>query len=655
MRSRCIAAFLVMTSTAAVAIAATPASAVPLMPVPGTQNAVSSLTSYVAVNEEDMEDALADVMCARTSKLPAASRSQKAAVTAAHKAVTAMVGKRAMSTLMKSPAYSSAEDMAAATVMLFTDRRLGGAAATSLRMAQLRNDPTYLVNTATLLLGAQGSPRTANDLLTWAAKHPLMRKADANAQAALKIAQGRVQLAFGQHQAAEALFRAGLALDPMATTAREGLSYALHCQSKSDEAERWLARSERLIDLPNPFDESSDEVIDEEPLSLDQVRTAGRVVAPRWKLILVEPLIDISKGIGGAKFSSYTPPESANISPMEGVQAFDDLRQAEAEWRDMLPSAPRMNKIHRAIAAYAKRLELTDKSLAQSEDQFRVQFKRIYEYANQDDELDCGAADNFGEMWASVRRLYEILQEKADRYHQIWSAAAATVADPKVNRYFNGIADYTARGEYVDFLLYISANAGATPFVDLAIDAALKVQMNDLAREDGATELPYPHCATSFANGGGDGKIKAPAPPDEPGDKEACAKPGWLSNFEVKLPLGPVEPKIKRECEKIQILLDTSVGAKWGFDIGMFAQAELDTSTMGISLKAGAQGSISTDVGSLGETSSIYVELGFDADEGGYSVEDVGWEVSVSGSGSDYTNAVFGEAEFNDTMRFTFR
>ena len=597
---------------------ASTAQAIIPVPIPNTTQQWAAFSSFAVPDEEDAVEAVSYINCPSTRPLPAASKTEQAAIAAALVALRKIEKPQALAQIDKAiKAYDKVklQDLA---YTLAVNRRLGGVILVSLRLAAKTPTREPLVNAASLFTHF-GQYAVANNLLTWAAKRPADPQADASTVAAFFGAQAEVQWRYGRFAAAETLFSSANSAYGIGTGARIGLARALYCQGKEDDAARWWARGQRAIDLASPFDETTDE---------PQMRGVSRA-APRWKIILVEPLFDANDGIGGAKFASFDPPENANVPLTFGLDAYNFASAALAKSDQYIPDTVSMNWIQQAISRYAIRLTETDRSLSIISDMMDVQWGIITDAADNGPNDDgCGAADNHGAFWGAVRRLYELHQDYADRLHQIWTAAARQVSSPAVNKYFNQVADEAVYREYYDFLADV-ADIGGRPGWDgisgSAVEAAGRVQMNDLSRQEGI-ELLYPSCRSSF-NGFKTAEFKGPDSPSKAGDGGLCTKP--LKGFNVKVGLVPkdlglpVSADLKTNCDSTSLKVKGKLGGIPGLAmLGIFGSEKMKHGSDDVEIFAGVAGDYGSGVVSAESAIGVYVKMGNGPD--GYGIKDVG-------------------------------
>lgn len=531
---------------------AMPARALVPVPLSGTPDSLFAWSNYEWTDKDEALSAVQDLRCPTRMRKPPVSKTERLAITRAFAALAAVEGKKdvdAIRRVMKPYDVQTHRDVLLA---LSLGGRLGGAAAVSLHLAQKAKDREHLVNAAAMLLHL-GRANEAHDLLVWADRRKPGPDPDGTGRAAYESAWGEILLRLGDAAGAKKRFEAANAAHPLSMSPRIGVARALACQGKDDEAARWWARGQRALDLPDAFEEATAER-EGAPLAPDGV-------LPRWKIVLVEPLINPNDGIGGSKFASYEPPESADVPD-------DFVWRANAFWvealtrtSDYMVQRPRMTWIQRAIERYADRLIDEDRSIGITEDMIGVQLGYLIDAAdNGPRDLGCGAAENYGEYWNAVRRLYELHQDLADRRHQIYTAAAKQTLSPKVNRYFNETADNWAYRAYVDFveLLGGPAQLNGDNVSGHATWAAMRVRMNDAVRLQGGP-LPYPDCKASF-NGFATAEIEFPEDPAFPGEVGPCndVTKGYNVTLDIdatllkKLPVG-LEVKAKCDTASVEV------------------------------------------------------------------------------------------------------
>lgn len=525
-----------------------PAQALQPVPIPGTSSSLFAWSNYESTDEADALSAVEYMSCPTRMAKPTASTTEKAAIDRARAAVVEIEGAKditAISRVMKKRTLQAHRDVMLA---LSLGGKLGGAAAMSLLLAQKSNERQHLVNAAALMLQF-GRPEIAYDLLVWADKRTPGADADGTGRAAYESAWGEIQLRLGDYEAAQQRFEAANAAYGLSMSPRIGVARALACAGKMDEAARWWARGQRALDLPDPFDETSDEPVEPQ---------TARVLQPRWKVILVQPLIDPNQGIGGAKFASWDPPQNANVPDDYWMSAYQFASAALDNLDSYFAKSTRMTWIQRAIERYAGRLLKEDRSVRITEDMIDVQLRNLIAAADPEDELGCGAADNFGSYWAAARRLYELHQDLADRWHQIYTAAAKQTESKAVNKFFNEMADEYVYRAYVDFTQLIggAAQLGGDNIAGHASFDAMKVRANDEARLDGQ-EVPYPNCRSSF-NNFATAKIAFPAAPGDPGSLGPCNAVtkgyGFSLSTEAKLLKKlPVSLEVKAKCDTTSV------------------------------------------------------------------------------------------------------
>ena len=534
-----------------------PAQALVPVPIPGTQSTLFAWSNYEAPTEGDALSAVEALQCPRRMTTPTVSASEKAAIARGFKAVSDIEGVKdveAIARVMKKRDVKTHRDVLLA---LGLGGRFGGAAAISLHLAQKSKDRAHLVNAAALLLQF-GRSAEAYDLLVWADKRKPGPDTDGTARAAHESAWGEIELRLGDYPAARQRFAAANAAHGLSMGPRIGIARALACAGESDESARWWARGQRALDFELPFDESPDEPSMESGQAT--AVTAPDGVRPRWKVILVEPLLDPNEGIGGAKFATFDPPTSPNVPDDFVVTAYEFATGALNGLDAYFGDSPRMTWIQRALAGYAVRLLKEDRSVLITEGMIDVQLRNLISAAEVNDPLACGAADNFSDYWAAARRLYELHQDLADRYHQIYTAAATQTSSKAVNAYFNQLADEMVYRSYVDFagLLGGAAQLGGDNISGHASTAAIAVRANDLARMEGLP-LFYPNCRSSF-NNFATAEVEYPAAPDDPGASGPCNQLSKGYSFalgtEAKLLKKlPVSLEAKAKCDSVSVEL----------------------------------------------------------------------------------------------------
>lgn len=584
------------------------AQALTPVPLPGTTQVLAAWSSYAVPTEDDARSAMDEFLCPTTRRLPKASKTEAAAIARAGRALSSIERPKTLTALNAALAPLTLPVLQETLYALGMGGRLGGAIATSLRMAQLSPERRHLVNAAALLLHYNKDAEAA-DLLAWAAKRTQPTDTDGSAQAAFDNARGELQLSYGRFAAAERFFQAAATENPLATAPRVGIAQSLQCRGKSDDAARWWARGQRAIDLPTSFDEAGNS-------------QAARVGPnPRWKIILVEPLIDPNVGIGGAKFAPWQPPENANISDTYAMDAIQFALKTLDESNRYIPDSVRMTWVQRQIHNYAIRLEETDRSLGILDGMMDNQWRVVAEAADNGPNDDgCGAADNYGAFWSGVRRMYELHQDMADRRHQIWTAAATQTASPAVNRYFNQIADEAVFQEYYEFtseLAAIGDYPGWGGIADAASEAAFRVQMNDQAREMGAP-LFYPGCQSSF-NGFKTGPFEGPDDPTIPGGLNACNKAtkgffikiGTPDSLKKKL---PVSAELKTTCDSASIeLKGPPVGLPLA-TLSLFGTGEYNYEEGSVEIFAGVKGEYGFEEAGMESNVGVSVKYGMGDD-----------------------------------------
>lgn len=523
---------------------ALPAQALTPVPLPGSNTQFFAWSNYQAPEEADALSAVENYyLCVSQAAMPTVSASEAAAISRGLSALATIEGradiKKITTVLAKKPLQIHEETLGA----LGLSGRLGGAGAVSLLMAKKSKDRRHLVNAAAIMLHFDRLPE-AYDLLTWADRRKAGPDLDGNFESAYHSAWAETLLRLGRTSDARRRFETAATANPLATTPRLGVARALACAGDYDTAARWWARGQRSLDLADPFIETEPEP----SVSRQQ---------PRWKVILVEPLIDPNDGIGGAKFRSYDPPGSANVPDDYWVQAYNFYSQALDELESYFPASVRMNWIQRAIERYATRLIETDRSIGITKDAISVQLRTLIEAAdNGEDDLGCGAADNYGSFWGATRRLYELHQDLADRYHQIYTAAAKQVSSKPVNKYLNDLADEMVYRAYLDFveLLGGAAQLNGDNITAHATWAAMRVRANDEARAEDMPP-PYPQCESSF-NNFATGAFEGPDSPGDPGSGGPCnnltkgvnLKMGIDGKLLKKL---PISLEVKANCESV--------------------------------------------------------------------------------------------------------
>lgn len=525
------------------AATALPAQALTPVPLPDSKAQFFAWSNYQAPEQADALSAVENYyLCASAAVMPTVSASESAAITRGLNTLAAIEGsadiKKITTVLAKKSLQIHEETLGA----LGLSGRLGGAGAVSLLMSKKSKDRRHLVNAAAIMLHFDRVPE-AYDLLTWADRRKAGPDPDGTFESAYQSAWAETLLLLGRTSDAQQRFEAAAAANPLATTPRLGVARALACEGDYDAAARWWARGQRALDLANPFEETPTE-------------PSTSRVQPRWKMILVEPLVDPNEGIGGAKFESFEPPDSANVPDDYWYEAYEFSRAALEGLDAYYPEPVRMTWIQRAIERYATRLIETDRSVGITKDMISVQLRNLVLAADVDNLDGCGAADNYGEYWGAARRLYELHQDLADRYHQIYTAAAKQVSDKAVNKYLNGLADEYVYRAYVDFtdLLGGAAQLGGGNITSHASAAATAVRANDYARLEGMP-LPYPKCESSF-NNFATSAFQGPAKPGDPGSGGPCnnltkgvnLKMGIDGKVLKKL---PISLEVKANCESV--------------------------------------------------------------------------------------------------------
>lgn len=523
---------------------ALPTQALTPVPLPGSSAQFFAWSNYETPEEADARSAVENYyLCVGPTVMPSVSASEAAAITRGLDALATIEGradiKKITAALAKKPLQIHEETLGA----LGLSGRLGGAGAVSLLMAKKSKDRRHLVNAAAIMLHFDRLPE-AYDLLTWADRRQAGSDPDGNFKSAYHSAWAETLLRLGRTSEAQKRFETAATANPLATTPRLGVARAMACAGDYDAAARWWARGQRSLDLADPFVETPPEP------------SASRV-KPRWKMILVEPLIDPNEGIGGAKFESYDPPGSANVPDTYSFEAYNFYSKALEELASYFPTSVRMNWIQRAIVRYATRLTETDRSIGITKDMISVQLRTVIEAADSgEDDLGCGPADNYGSFWGATRRLYELHQDLADRYHQIYTAAAKQVSSKPVNKHLNALADEMVYRAYLDFveLLGGAAQLDGDNITSHATWAATKVRANDAARAD-EMPLPFPECGSSF-NNTATGAFKGPAKPGDPGSGGPCNN--LTKGFNLKMGIDgkllkklPISLEVKANCESV--------------------------------------------------------------------------------------------------------
>ncbi len=540
---RKLGAFVAVVLAVAIGTTALPAQALTPVPLPGSGAQFFAWSNYEAPEEADARSAVENYyLCVGPAVMPTVSASEAAAITRGLNALATIEGsadiKKITSVLAKKSLQIHEETLGA----LGLSGRLGGAGAVSLLMAKKSKDRRHLVNAAAIMLHFDRLPE-AYDLLTWADRRKAGPDIDGNFASAYHGAWAEALLRLGRTTEAQRRFEAAATANPLATTPRLGVARALACAGDYDTAARWWARGQRSLDLPDSFEETPPEP------------SASRM-QPRWKMTLVEPLIDPDEGIGGAKFESFEPPESANVPGDYWYEAYQFSTAALNDLDAYFPEPVRMTWIQRAIARYAGSLISSDRSVKITQDMIAVQERNLIAAADADNLEGCGAADNYNEFWSAARRLYELHQDLADRYHQIYTAAAKQVSDKAVNTYLNGLADEYVYRAYLDFtdLLGGAARLGGGNISTHASGAAAAVRANDYARLIGAP-LPASDCASSF-NNFKTGNFKGPGKPGDPGAGGPCNN--LTKGFNLKMGIEgkvlkklPISLEVKANCESV--------------------------------------------------------------------------------------------------------
>lgn len=586
------------------------AQAIVPVPVPGTNQVWAAFSNFAAPTQDDAEAAVSNIVCPMPSSLPKASKTEGIAIQQALSALSSVEKPAALAALDKS--LSKLDDTALQDTLfvLGTTGHMGGAALVSLRMAQESTVRQPLVNAASLLLSFNLNSQ-ARDLITWAAKRSPAPDPDGSASAAYLAAQAEIQWRYGKFSSAESLFTKANAAYSLATGPRLGIARSLYCEGKRDLAARWWARGQRAIDLPQSFDEAA---------SAASIASARRVT-PRWKLILLEPLIDPNQGVGGTRFADYHAPESANVSLTFGMDALNFANEAAAKWAKYPPfSPPKMNFFHRLLSNYAERLMQTDRSIQISQDAITNAFKTYADVIDNGPNNDgCGAADNFGLMWEAVDTIYHLEEDISDREHQIWTAAARQVANKKVNQYFNQLANWQVYGDYVSFLTEFVDLGNLPGYADASMDAAMRVRINDAARQ-AQVSLPYPRCRTSFLNNTEESAYKGPDEPTMAGGGGLCTEP--LKGFNIKVSLLdlvvralPVSLDSKVTCDSASLKMKVGkLGYPGVATLSGFAQTKGSLSKNQVEVFAGVNGSFGGSSAGMDENLGLYVKFGTGAD-----------------------------------------
>jgi tetratricopeptide (TPR) repeat protein len=555
--SACVGATLALTMSLTIS---QPAQALTPVTIPGTSEQLFAWSNYEAPTEDDAISAVYGMYCPSPMSTPTSSKTEAAAINRAFAALAQIESPKIIKAIAKAMKKQSVQAHRDVLLALGLGGRFGGAAIISLHLARKSKDRAHLVNAAALMLHLS-RPDIAYDLLTWADRRKPGPDPDGTARAAYESAWGEILLRRGDPLGAQQRFEDAVEAAPLATSPRIGVARALACREQYDEAARWWARGQRALEVPDAFDETPAE---------PEVRAPDGVL-PRWKVILVEPLLDPNEGIGGAKFASFDPPESANIPDDAWYTAYLFFSEALDKLSDYFPkNQPRMTWIQRAIERYASRLISEDRSIGITEDMIDVQIRNLIDEADpENSNTGCGAADNYGDFWSAVRRLYELHQDLADRRHQIFTAAALQVSTPAVNKHLNELADEYAYRAYVDWasLLGGAANLGGGNVYDHASTAATAVRANDLARLEGSP-VPFPDCQSSF-NGFQTAEIDMPDDPDLPGDIGPCD--GMTKGYNLALSTTgkllkklPVSLEVKAKCDSASVEL---TGPKVGFPL----------------------------------------------------------------------------------------
>lgn len=581
---------------------ATPANALPIAPVPGTDVSVVSATNYVVPDQFEADKALADFSCFDAYPLPARSASLEIALGRADKVLAANESAATLRTFTASGIYRSAPQLEAAFALAMLNAKPGGALAASLRLARLKSDPRYLINAAVLLV-RYDAPDVAYDLLLWAKDKPLGIMAGVDGTAAWQSAMGGVLLAYGQYAQAEAAYQAALARDPLMATARQGMARALKCLGDEEQASLWQGRSQTVID-PGPR------------LSTQPGEDGN---PPTWTAPGLTSLIDLRNGKKAPAFGKFVPPPSPNI-PKGGYTQYvvKDWSELNEKVANGIPTPP-MDYLQEQYLDYISNVVQTDPVIIALDQESADLVEELADIAS---DSTCAAVDHFDRYWAWIGKNYEVTRRSAERVYLIYTAAAAYTGDPAFNAYLNDYAAYFVDAMYTSFLFGLLAYSG---------EAENHAQY--VRDKDANPEYQDSLCKSTFQGQQPQTKY-TPAGPKGTGERTSpCTALGSLAKkdlvtIDLPIPGSPIKPKIKINCERISLSAKfASVGGPY-VDMGLFASADYNWFDNEFVLYAGAFG----ELGSLGVKGGPSLRLGYDAN-GDFMVKDFSFVVKTPLSG----------------------
>lgn len=576
---------------------ASPALALPLAPVPGTDTWVASITNYIVPDQYAAEDELAEFICEERRELPARSSSRTAALDKATALLRELAPARAMTAFEKSPIYRSKPQLEATMALGTMNGSLPAALAASLRLARLSQDPRHLINSAVLLQQAD-APESAADLLAWAKERPLGMMAGVDGTAAWQSAMGGVLLQYGRFPEAQKAYEAALAREPLMATARQGIARALNCMGQAFLATKWQGRSMSIVD-PLPL-MADDPVEPEEP--------------PMWSAKPRIGILDLTAGKAGPSFLPFTPPKGPDIRRGQysgpvlttwGEYMERNAMGTQAPFPELTPAQKALDDyLSLAIAHDPVLKDLEKESLALGEELDSI-----------GPNSTCPAVDDFGAYWQWLGKNHRVTVKTADRVHLIATAAAAATGDPVLNTFYNAYADYLVDLVYQNYLFALAAYAGE------AENQAEIVRLNDDQRQRGEPLIDS-KCKTSFLNGSESGTYVADGPQGKGQDASPCSALGPLAKkdiIDISLPIpgAPVKPKLKVTCEKISLSAKfASVGGPYA-EMGLFASVDYEWFTGDIVLTAGAF----AELGPLNVKAGPQLRLGTDSN-GNFGIKD---------------------------------
>jgi hypothetical protein len=570
-----------------------PSTALPLVPVPGSQDAVLSGSNYVIPDQARGDADLSAYECVEANELPKTTRNLNSLLTEAERLLTSLETPRALNEFTSSSIYGSASQLEAAFGLAMLNGKPGGALASALRLARLApTSAKHLVNSAVLLTRFD-RPDLAYDLLIQAKQRPLRTMAGMDGEAAWQSAMGGALLEYGQFKAAQESFQKALAREPLLATARQGIARALKCQGAPALASRWQGRSQSWIDPDARMQDEAD--------------------TPYWTASGIPDLIDLTQGAKSPSFLPFIPPKTSNI-PLGAysIPVADDWGRFGDRVLGGVQEPP-LTREQRVFRDYVDHVATTDPvmvRLSQEGERLSEEIKEISEGST------CPSVDRYGAYWSWVGRNYELSQELADRLHLIYTAAAANTADAAFNKYLNDFADMQVDAVQFNFLLLL-----------LTYSTAAETHA-EYVREKDARGVFDEYCLTSF--GGAVVEVDySPSGPDGKGGRtNPCTKIGPLAkynyiNVSLPIPGAPVKPKIKVNCEKFSLSAKfASIGGPYA-EMGLFASADYEFFTSDIVLQIGAFG----EFGPLSTKTGPTVRIGPDA-SGNVVVKDIAFRVS---------------------------